>query len=55
MGCTDQGQQSTAVAPQSPGKRDLELYQPPSIAWEEEFAPIAVSDPICPIEPTNCE
>ncbi len=51
MGCKDQEPSSTSGPPQPPRDRPAEPYQPPEIAWEEEFAPLA--DSICDINPLD--
>ncbi len=54
MGRTDQ-EHSTAAAPQSPSDSARADYEPPAIAWEDEFAPsMQTADSICQRNPDSC-
>lgn len=47
--------ESTAGPPE-PCRPGSEPYQPPQVAWEEEFAPLAASGgQFCPGSPDQCQ
>ncbi len=51
MGPKDQEPSSTSGPARPPSEPACDAYQPPEIAWEEEFAPMA--DSICEINPLD--
>ena len=53
---TDQEPSTTTGPPRTPSDPAAEVYQPPQVAWEEDFAPMAASDPVpCPGgDPDHC-
>ncbi len=51
MGPKDQEPTSTSGPLRRPSDPGGEDYQPPQVAWEEEFAPLA--DSICDINPLD--
>jgi len=53
MGRKDQEPSSTSGPPQTSSDPSGQGYQPPQVAWEEEFAPVA--DSLCPSpDPFEC-
>jgi len=50
MGRTEQQPGTNAAPPQPPSDQCVEGYEPPDVAWEEEFQPLA-ADSICLKDP----